>query len=152
MTSSLTFTRPAWRAVTRSSSRALPREVGGLLLGYYTVGGPLVLAAPVVRDSRATRVRYRRDATAAKQILDEHVHRDQAGLTGYVGEWHSHPLPIGPSGTDIDAVRALAQAGRHDVALLVMALGPSGWVGHARNVTAEGDLHTIRVAVEGVAP
>lgn len=138
--------------MTRSCRRALPREVGGLLLGYYTLSGPLVVAAPVIPDPRATRVRYRRDATAARRILEEHLHRDLSQLTGYVGEWHSHPMPIGPSATDLSSVRALAQAGGHDVTLLVLALGPGGWTGHARNVTPEGALHTIPLSVEGDAP
>lgn len=149
MTDYLRLTEQAWRAITRASRRTLPREVGGLLLGYYTRKGPLVVAAPVVPDPRATRIRYRRDATTARRILEEHMGRDRSELTGYVGEWHSHPLPVGPSGTDIGSVRALAQAGGHDVRLLVAALGPGGWTGHACNVTSEGAVQTVRVSVGG---
>lgn len=149
MSSSLTFTGPVWRALARASRRALPREVGGLLLGYFTPEGPLVVAAPIVPDPRATRIRYRRDATTAERILNEHMSRDPSGLTGYVGEWHSHPLPVGPSGTDICSVSALARDGEHDVSLLVLALGPGGWTGHARQVSSTGAVHTVPVSVEG---
>lgn len=149
MTRSLTLTGPVWRTLASAGRHALPREVGGLLLGYYTREGPLVVAAPVVLDPRATRIRYRRDATTAKRILDEYVGRDRSGLTGYVGEWHSHPLPVGPSGTDISSVRALAVAGGHDVTLLVLALGPGRWTCHARNVTREGAVETVPISVDG---
>lgn len=149
MTNSLTLTTPVWHALSRASRRALPREVGGLLLGYYTREGPLAVAAPVVPDPRATRIRYRRDAATAARILDEHASHDRDELIGYLGEWHSHPLPVGPSGTDISAVRALAHAGMHDVLLLVMALGPAGWTGHARNVTPQGEVTSVPLSVEG---
>lgn len=152
MTNSLNLTTPVWHALSRASRRALPREVGGLLLGYYTQKGPLVVAAPVVPDPRATRLRYRRDAATAARILDDHVSRDRDELTGYLGEWHSHPLPIGPSRTDITSIRALANAGMHDVVLLVVALGPAGWTGHARNVTPEGDVAPLPLSVEGEPP
>ena len=149
MTNSLTFTTPTWHALSRASRRALPREVGGLLLGYYTQEGPLVVAAPVVPDPRATRLRYRRDAATAASILNAHVSRDREELIGYLGEWHSHPLPIGPSKTDITSIRALAHEGMHDVLLLVVALGPAGWTGHALNITPEGDVVPLPLSVEG---
>ena len=133
----------AWQSLTRSARGALPREVGGILLGCFETQGPRVLAAPVVRDPRATRIRYRRDAHEAARILAEAVDHDETGVLGYLGEWHSHPLPSGPSRTDLQSMRDLARDGDFDVVLLVVALSPRGWVGHPRNVTPTGNVETL---------
>lgn len=151
MTRALMVHRFAWLSLTAAAKRALPLEVGGLLLGYYTADGPRVVDAPAVPDPRATRIRYRRDATLAGHILDLRLRADNTGLLGYLGEWHTHPLPVGPSGTDLQSVRNLAADGGHDVALLVLALGPVGWKSHARNATPSGNVQTIEVCVEGAS-
>ncbi len=138
---------------SRSSQRAteLCREVGGLLLGYYADRGPRAAEALVVPDPRATRIRYRRDATLAARILDERVRADTTGLLGYLGEWHTHPLPFGPSGPDVRASVRLAAYGGHEVALLVLSLGVHGWTGHVRNATPAGNVRTLALSVEGEA-
>lgn len=149
MTRSMSVTAEAWRSLAAAGNRALPREVGGLLLGHYTEEGLRVVAAPVVADPRATRIRYRRDAAVAAQILEEWVRADTTGLLGYVGEWHTHPLPVRPSRTDARATLRLAARGGHEVALLVLALGTRGWSGHARNATPAGDILSVDLRVEG---
>jgi len=138
-----------WRSLTISARQALPREVGGILLGYYTVEGPRVVAAPVVPDPRATRIRYRRDAEAAGRILAACQQDDSTNLLGYLGEWHTHPLPIGPSSADLLSVRRLAEDGGHDVALVVLALRLLRWEIHVRNATPAGTVQTVPVSVEG---
>ena len=137
-----------WQTLKRSAREALPREVGGILLGYYQAEGPRVVIAPVVPDPRATRIRYRRDARAAALILEAHQNADVTGLLGYLGEWHTHPLPVGPSNTDVASAQRLAKDGGHDVALLVIALGPGGWVGHARTVRPAGSVRAIPLQKE----
>ena len=149
MTDSLILSADAWRSLTEAGSRALPREVGGLLLGHYTGDGPRVTEAPVVPDHRATRIRYRRDATSGARILADRMHADASGLLGYLGEWHTHPLPFGPSGADLRACTRLAADGGHELALLVLALGTHGWSGHARSATPASSVHTIAFCVEG---
>lgn len=149
MTRSLTLTDAVWRTLRLAGTRALPREVGGLLLGHYTEIGPHVTEAHVVPDPRATRIRYRRDAVAAERILGSSIRADESGVLGYLGEWHTHPLPIGPSMTDVHASGRLAVAGGHDVALLVVAMGTRGWNGHALNVDPTGNVETLKLDVEG---
>lgn len=149
MTRALTLKGVAWRALRLAGTHALPREVGGLLLGYYTETGPLVTEIRVVPDPRATRIRYRRDAVMAERILDSSVRTDESGVLGYLGEWHTHPLPIGPSTTDVQASRQLAVAGGYDVALLVLVMGTRGWTGHALNADPAGNVETIKLHVEG---
>ncbi|MFB9164184.1 Mov34/MPN/PAD-1 family protein [Arthrobacter psychrochitiniphilus] len=149
MTRTLTLTAAVWRTLRDAATRALPREIGGLLLGYFTELGPHVVEARVVPDPRATRIRYQRDAALAERILDSSIRADSTGLVGYLGEWHTHPLPIGPSTTDINASGRLAKVGGHDIALLVLATGSRGWIGHALNLDPAGNMETLRVHVEG---
>lgn len=149
MAESLVVTSNAWHAMRVAGRRALPREIGGLLLGHYTEDGPRVTEAPVVPDPRATRIRYRRDALMAGGILNTYLQADDGGVLGYLGEWHTHPLPIGPSPTDTRASTRLASHGGHNVALLVLAMGPRGWVGHALNALPAGSVDTIQLQVEG---
>lgn len=149
MTRTLTLTDAVWRTLRLAGTRALPRETGGLLLGYYTEIGPHVAEAHVVPDPRATRIRYRRDAVAAARILGASIRADDSGALGYIGEWHTHPLPIGPSATDVHASGRLALAGGRDIALLVLALGTRGWNGHALNADPTGNIETLKFSVEG---
>ena len=150
MTDTLTLASAAWRALQLAGTRSLPREIGGLLLGHYTEVGPHVTEIHVVPDLRATQIRYRRDAVAAERILDARVYADESGVLGYIGEWHTHPLPIGPSATDLLASRRLAVAGGHDIALLVLAKGARGWAGHALNADLAGNVEELTLTVEGI--
>lgn len=149
MTATITVTEAAWRTLTTAAGKSLPREAGGILLGHYTAGSPIVTRAVAIPDPRATRIRYRRDAASAARALAAEIASDTTGMTGYLGEWHTHPLPIGPSGTDQRAVMRLAANGGHDVALVVLALGPHGWAGHARIATSAGSLHIVELHVDG---
>lgn len=149
MADSLTVTPRTWHAIHAAARLGLPREVGGLLLGHYTANGPRVTEAPVVPDPRATRIRYRRDAASASRILNSYLESDDTGVLGYLGEWHTHPLPIGPSPTDVRASTRLASHGGHSIALLVLAVGPRGWVGHALSAIPAGSVDTLRIHVEG---
>lgn len=138
-----------WALAAGAATGGLPRETGGLLLGHYGPAGLCVTDAIVVPDPRATRIRYRRDAAAAARILRDQMRSDTTGLLGYLGEWHSHPLPVGPSELDRRAALWLAAEGGHEVALLVLALGPRGWTGHARAATPDGSFHTTDLRTEG---
>ena len=100
-------------------------------------------------DPRATRIRYRRDVVAAERILRARIRADDSDALGYIGEWHTHPLPIGPSTTDVHASGRLAVAGGHDIALLVLALGTRGWSGHALNADPTESIETLKFSVEG---
>ena len=148
MNRTLTIADTAWQAMQLACTRARPREIGGILLGHYTETGVYVTEAHMVPDPRATRIRYRRDAVAADRILRLRIGADDSGILGYLGEWHSHPLPIGPSATDIRASGRLAHAGGHDVVLLVVAMGAGGWNGHARNFDSAGNVTELKIDVE----
>lgn len=133
--------------LTESGSSALPRETGGLLLGHFANDEPIVTLAPTILDRRATRIRYRRDAPAAASTLGHHIAADESGLLGYLGEWHTHPLPMGPSWTDRQAISSLAVECGHAVFLLVFAIGAGGWRRHGLRGSANGTVTHINVRV-----
>ncbi len=92
--------------------QGLPEETGGVLLGYHDFNvNALVLvdalAAPP--DSLRSRDFFERGVEGLSAAVAE-AHRRTAGVVGYVGEWHSHPvgIPSNPSGHDLSQLVYLA--------------------------------------------
>lgn len=73
---------------------AQPNETGGVLLGYHDFNvGAIVLvdALPAPSDSRASPGSFERGTEGLMKAVQA-VSTRTAGIVGYVGEWHSHPL------------------------------------------------------------
>ncbi len=117
-------------AIETHAKHAWPHETGGLLLGNYPPERVHVTHAVEVPDPRATRIRYRRDPQAATQALDEHRAAISDASIGYVGEWHSHPLPSRPSAMDRLALRQLMQGATNPLVMLVAARTSRGFTLH----------------------
>lgn len=88
-------------AMRSESERGLPNETGGVLLGHVDAPGCTVITGVVGPGPRAlhTRTRFRRDGEYSQQEVDR-LHAESEGRDDYVGEWHSHPASVGPSGVD----------------------------------------------------
>ncbi len=118
------------RALVRAKVSALaaaPRELGGIMVGYWdSEGVVVVLDLLTVPDHRASHTHYERRHSAAQQRLDEYLCAGAVANAGYVGEWHSHPAPQPPSSVDRAALGGIVRQARHKVALLVVALAPDG--------------------------
>lgn len=121
-------------AVLRHCARWSPKETGGIMVGYRCdlaihltgFGGP----GPRAKHARATFVR---DGEFAQQVLDDAL-RESVGAIDYVGEWHSHPAPVEPSGRDASSMTWVATNDRYacDEPILVIATKERrGWVLHA---------------------
>ena len=124
-------------------------ESGGVLLGTVHENGLLVtLATTPSRLDRQLRSLFERLPFGHRAVANR-LWRSTGGTTRYIGEWHTHPLPIGPSTTDVHASGRLAVAGGHDIALLVLALGTRGWSGHALNADPTESIETLKFSVEG---
>ncbi|WP_406723574.1 Mov34/MPN/PAD-1 family protein [Streptomyces sp. GD-15H] len=116
--------REAYEAITSATAEHLPVETGGLLLGYREDANVLVTHALVIDGEGASTHRYVRDDIRANVLLAAFLaQRADDDPTGYVGEWHSHPAPSGPSQTDVAAMHATARASDGPIALLVYAPG-----------------------------
>ena len=117
----------AYETIAFEAANHLPRETGGILLGYQENGTIVATHALVVEGQGATTHRYVRDDIRADDLLQEFLEqRADDDPLGYVGECHSHPFPSGPSTVDHAAMRATAKIASNPIALLVFAPGATG--------------------------
>lgn len=117
----------AYETIAFEIANHLPREIGGILLGYQENDTIVATHALVVEVQGATTNRYVRDDIRADKLLQEFLaQRADDDSIGYVGEWHSHPSPSGPSNVDHSAMRATAKISSNPIALLVFAPGANG--------------------------
>ncbi|WP_068200265.1 Mov34/MPN/PAD-1 family protein [Isoptericola dokdonensis] len=116
----------AKRAIELETARQHPLEAGGVLTGYRDGDAIVVTHAIVVPDATHRRHVYVRDDVGANELLRQFIaDRDPDDPTGYVGEWHSHPAPIGPSNVDASTLRELALLAQGPIALLVCMSTPA---------------------------
>jgi proteasome lid subunit RPN8/RPN11 len=116
----LVLNAAARATISAESSRSMPFETGGILLGYREDRCIVVTDALVVTALAASPNRYVRDDVQANEQLRRYLAtRAPDDPIGYVGEWHSHPCPRGPSSIDIKAIRATANESSGPIALVV---------------------------------
>ncbi|MDN6353871.1 MAG: SAVED domain-containing protein, partial [Corynebacterium sp.] len=117
----------AQEAIASETAKRLPLEAGGILLGYREDSNVVVTHALAIGSGEATTDRYVRDDVRANARLEGFLApRAADDPIGYVGEWHSHPVPSAPSPIDIAAIRAAAKGGDGPLALLVYSPGAAG--------------------------
>ncbi|WP_200950698.1 SAVED domain-containing protein [Arthrobacter sp. Soil762] len=112
--------------IAAETAKSLPTETGGILLGYHESNTIVVTNALTIGSDRATTNQYVRDDVKANKLLKDFL-ADRAidDPTGYVGEWHSHPAPAGPSHIDVSALRAIAKTSDGPIALVVRSTSHS---------------------------
>lgn len=106
------------------SLRALPRETGGILVGWRDGGSVVVRAFLLVDDAQARSATYERRHATAQVVLERYMAKSSDDRVGYVGEWHSHPMPQPPSPQDLKSIRAAARLAHAQIALVVFAVDP----------------------------
>jgi integrative and conjugative element protein (TIGR02256 family) len=96
------------------SELGLPNETGGVLVGYADATNRTVITGIVGPGPRAFRTptRFRRDGNYAQREVDR-LHRESDGRDDYVGEWHSHPAPVGPSSFDRESMGWIGENERY---------------------------------------
>jgi integrative and conjugative element protein (TIGR02256 family) len=108
-------------AMAESEARA-PDETGGILIGrirddtlvltHVTGPGPNAIHRPTL---------FMRDGHHAQRALEDAAGKS-GGAENYVGEWHSHPFPQGPSTQDVESMERIGRkpsyACAHPVLLL----------------------------------
>ncbi len=124
---------------------ALPRETGGILVGWHEDDTVVVTDVLPVPDKRAGGHHYSRNHKRAQRVLDQHRKQTADKNVGYVGEWHSHPAPQPPSHIDLNSLAELTEVTVHTVALVVFAVHPDGAVSP---VGAAGRRHGRTVTIQ----
>ena len=112
--------------------KGLPRETGGILLGYYDFNVNIVVVVdclPAPQDSTATETMFERGIEGLLSAVQA-ASIKTAGHVRYIGEWHSHPdgCSTNPSQNDLIQLSELASA-MHDEGLpsLMLIIGEDGF-------------------------
>src|SRR5258707_329502 len=109
----------------------------------------IVTNALVVDENLVSTNRYVRDDVKANELLRAFLkERADDDPIGYIGEWHSHPAPCGPSPTDVHAIRATAKSSDAAIALLVhIPSSPATFSGIIASLHRLGRVSTRAAAV-----
>jgi proteasome lid subunit RPN8/RPN11 len=139
--------------IQEAARQAAPKETGGILIGWRERKTVVIIHALTVVDAEARHTEYQRSHAAAEAALSAHLGEMADERLGYVGEWHSHPLPKEPSGKDWVSLRGVATKAGGTVALLVGALDPDtqavhtfGGIGY-RNRLGRASVRAVDVDV-----
>lgn len=131
------YARDILRVAARSSTKT---ERGGILIGWRTTTGIEVHEALLVPDETARFSGYRRRRPAAQRLLSAYLSANEGNDLGYIGEWHTHPLPQPPSPTDLATLRLMSLMNTLPVALIVAARHLDG-----QGVTLHGHVTGDRI-------
>lgn len=109
-------------AMREEGSRRLPNETGGVLVGYRW-GADIVVVAATGPGPRAEHepTRFRRDGVFTQAEVDR-LHEASQGRDDYVAEWHTHPVPCGPSARDRASLEWISANPRYQRATPLMVL------------------------------
>jgi len=142
----------AAEAMRAESQQRYPRETGGILIGSVEADCLHVIhvVGPGPHAHHGVR-RFVRDGNYAQQALDAH-YIASVGQLDYIGEWHSHPLQVGPSQQDraslawISANEAYHQ--EHPVLIICQRVQNKQWLfrGYQWHGTA---LVSVKIVVGG---
>lgn len=114
------LTEDALQTMLLAGADSLPRETGGILVGFRTRQQVVVTRACLVEDDASSTHDYRLDVTVAGMALMQ-LRSGPDDIVGYVGDWHTHPAPTPPSALDESSLRRAAAASGDLLALLVVS-------------------------------
>jgi len=117
------LTGPVLAELSTAAWAALPKETGGLLLGWWDARENaeviVVRHAIEVPDRWATSTSWVRRPHAARAALSHALTALSHPLLGYVGDWHSHPGTCRASGRDRASLLRTSLQYQHPVLLLI---------------------------------
>jgi Prokaryotic homologs of the JAB domain len=158
----LSHKRP-WRAWLTESARldleaaasaAHPKETGGILVGVHTRGSrPWIIHAVEIHSKNSGSSHYVVPAHRRRRVI-ERLRRKHDARLGYLGEWHSHPLDVGPSNADGDSIRAIGgdpSTGCARPLLLIARRAGDGYHLDARQLD-RGSLRPLDLIAAGQLP
>lgn len=106
----------AWRFLEVECSKADGREIGGILIGYYSVDNSTAIiteASSPPQDSTYGYNWFRRGVAGLKSILARRW-QNTGRRTYYVGEWHYHPaVQVMPSDDDFSQMQEINRSSNY---------------------------------------
>lgn len=112
---------------SRHAREGLPKEVGGILVGWREGANVIVVQdLLLVPHDGPSPIRYDREHEPADALLQRYLDRAANPNLGYVGEWHSHPATQPPSSMDLSTIRGIAAHLAEPVALIVLMAHRNG--------------------------
>jgi proteasome lid subunit RPN8/RPN11 len=121
-------------ALSLHASNAMPNEAGGILIGLRTDDGIHIADVVNVPSGHPEHARYISREQDREAALQRHMSAEPYDSPfGYVGMWHSHPAPVGPSPRDRATFMCASRSAPDALALIVVAqAGDGNWELHAR--------------------
>lgn len=102
------MTETARLELEAAAATAHSMETGGILVGVHTVGErPWIVHAVEIPSTNSGSAHYVVPARRRREVV-QRLRKQYDCRLGYLGEWHSHPLDVGPSPTDLDSIRGIA--------------------------------------------
>ena len=131
------ITESAHLGLDAAAAAAHPKETGGIGGGVHTAGSrPWIVHAVEIPSKNSGGAHYVVPARRRRQVI-ERLRKQHDRRLGYLGEWHSHPLDVVASPTDLDSIRAIADdraSGCARPVLLVARRVDDGYVLDAQQV------------------
>lgn len=122
----------ALAAAKQAATDRLPRETGGILIGFRSGDDVYIVDAIEIGDDRSTGSSFVLREDPREQALADYRRDAPDSPFGYVGSWHSHPAPAEVSRRDLRTLRQEAKAARDLVAMMVlMRASDDGWMTQA---------------------
>lgn len=142
-----------WASALKAAKRDPRHETGGILLGCRQPDGLYVAQVIEVPDNQAHHASYRRRHREAQTALGHVIEGLPVDTPlGYVGEWHTHPAPVGPSCTDRCELKRFSRRAGGQIGMIVLAHDPR--TGHwtpCGLCALDGRLTQAQVQIEEVS-
>lgn len=133
--------------MTFEARRTSGVETGGIIIGCPTSEGFYAHDVLVLPDKNAGYAHFTRDEGTAQEALDDYRATSDDDRLGYIGEWHTHPAPVGPSSTDRNTMNRFGRTFQQPLLLLVVALQPDNDVQFHATITRRLGTRTRPAAV-----
>jgi len=132
----LLISETAQATMTAAAAHAHPNETGGILIGVHLDGHPWATSAIEIASADRGHHHYKIPAGTTQPAV--YAAREVDHRLGYLGDWHSHPIDVGPSRMDL-ATLGLISIKHHrslNPTLVVVRNTANGYVLEARRIVA----------------
>jgi proteasome lid subunit RPN8/RPN11 len=132
----LIIARSALAAAEQAAASRIPRETGGILIGFRAADDVYVADVLEVADDQSTGCRFVLREDSREEALARYRHEAPPECPfGYVGGWHSHPAQALASSRDMKTLHQEAKTAQDLVAMMILMRAPNP--GLSRSLAAE---------------